>query len=66
MSDIRLNGKMVSFTRITLETDNLARIENDIAELAHKLYGMPVIIDATIALPLDHILDLLRKRRFAL
>lgn len=62
MSDIRLNGKMVSFTRITLETDNLARIENDIAELANKLYGMPVIVDATIALPLDHILDLLRKQ----
>ncbi|HEY4714511.1 MAG TPA: septum site-determining protein MinC, partial [Aquirhabdus sp.] len=61
MSDIRLNGKMVSFTRITLETDNLVRIENDIAELANKLYGMPVVIDATSALPLDRILELLRK-----
>ncbi|GAC1377268.1 MAG: septum site-determining protein MinC [Aquirhabdus sp.] len=62
MSDIRLNGKMVSFTRITLETDNLARIEKEIAELANKLFGMPVIVDATIALPLDRILDLLRKQ----
>lgn len=61
MSDIRLNGKMVSFTRITLETDNLVRIENDIAELANKLYGMPVVIDATSALPLDRIIELLRK-----
>jgi septum site-determining protein MinC len=62
MSDIRLNGKMVSFTRITLDTDNLSCIENDITELANKLYGMPVIIDATIALPLNHILELLRKQ----
>lgn len=62
MSDIRLNGKMVSFTRITLETGNLAQIENDIAELANKLYGMPVILDATVVLPLAHILDLLRRQ----
>lgn len=62
MSDIRLNGKMVSFTRITLETDNLTRIEQQIAELANKLFGMPVIVDATIALPLERILDLLRKQ----
>lgn len=62
MSDIRLNGKMVSFTRITLETDNLVSIESEIAKLANKLYGMPVIVDATITLPLNHILDLLRKQ----
>ena len=62
MSDIRLNGKMVSFTRITLETDNITRIEQEIAELANKLFGMPVIVDATIALPLDRILNLLRKQ----
>lgn len=62
MSDIRLNGKMVSFTRITLETDNLSRIEQEIAELANKLFGMPVIVDAKITLPLDRILDLLRKQ----
>ena len=61
MSDIRLNGKMVSFTRITLETDNLANIERDIANLASKLIGMPVIVDATIELPLDKILTLLRQ-----
>jgi septum site-determining protein MinC len=62
MSDIRLNGKMVSFTRITLETDNLTRIEQEIADLANKLFGMPVIVDAKITLPLNHILDLLRKQ----
>lgn len=62
MSDIRLNGKMVSFTRITLETDNLTNIEKQITELANKLFGMPVIIDATVELPLNRILDLLRKQ----
>ena len=62
MSDIRLNGKMVSFTRITLDTDSLVRVENNIAELANKLYGMPVIIDATVALPLDRILAILRQQ----
>lgn len=61
MSDIRLNGKMISFTRMTIETDNLVRIENEIAALANKLFGMSVIVDATIPLPLDRILELLRK-----
>jgi septum site-determining protein MinC len=61
MSDIRLNGKMVSFTRITLETDNFARIEHEITNLSSKLMGMPVIVDATIEISLDHILALLRK-----
>lgn len=61
MSDIRLNGKMVSFTRITLETDNLARIEHEITDLATKLMGMPVIVDATINITLDPVLAILRK-----
>ncbi len=61
MSDIRLNGKMVSFTRITLDTDDLARIEHGVAELANKIIGMPVIVDATIKVSLDHILVILRK-----
>jgi septum site-determining protein MinC len=61
MSDIRLNGKMVSFTRITLETDNLTRIEHEITDLANKLMGMPVIVDATIDISLDQILAILRK-----
>jgi septum site-determining protein MinC len=61
MSDIRLNGKMVSFTRITLETGDLARIEHGIADLANKLMGMPVIVDATIELSLAHILAILRR-----
>ncbi len=61
MSDIRLNGKMVSFTRITLDTDDLARIEHGIADLANKLMGMPVIVDASVELSLDHILAILRQ-----
>ena len=61
MSDIRLNGKMVSFTRITIETDNIARIEHEISDLASKLMGMPVIVDATIEISLADILAMLRK-----
>ena len=62
MSDIRLNGKMVSFTRITLQTDNLPRLEREISTLAKKLGGMPVIIDSTLALPLEPVLSLLRQQ----
>jgi septum site-determining protein MinC len=62
MSDIRLNGKMVSFTRITLDTDNLIVIEQDITNLANKLIGMPVIVDATVVVSLDDILRILRKQ----
>jgi len=64
MSDIRLNGKMVSFTRIIVQTDNFARLEKEFATLAPKLVGMPVIVDSTLAISLDAVLELLRKYDF--
>ncbi len=64
MSDIRLNGKMVSFTRITFQSSNFANLEQEIKTLSTKLTGMPIIIDATLSLPLDQILDLLRQYQF--
>ncbi len=64
MSDIRLNGKMVSFTRIIVQTDNFARLEKEFATLAPKLVGMPVIVDSTLAISLDAVLELLRKYEF--
>jgi septum site-determining protein MinC len=64
MSDIRLNGKMVSFTRIIVQTDNFDRLEKEFATLAKKLVGMPVIVDSTLAISLDSVLDLLRKYEF--
>jgi len=64
MSDIRLNGKMVSFTRIIVQTDNFGRLEKEFATLAKKLVGMPVIVDSTLAISLDAVLELLRKYEF--
>ena len=64
MSDIRLNGKMVSFTRIIVQTDNFARLEKEFSTLAPKLVGMPVIVDSTLAISLDAVLELLRKYDF--
>ncbi len=64
MSDIRLNGKMVSFTRIIVQTDNFGRLEKEFATLAKKLVGMPVIVDSTLAISLNDVLALLRKYEF--
>jgi len=64
MSDIRLNGKMVSFTRITFQSSNFANLEQEIKTLSTKLTGMPIIIDATLSLPLDQVLTLLRQYHF--
>lgn len=59
---IQLFGKMLTFSRIKITTDNLNDIQ---AELTHilqnnqKLSSIPVIIDSDVALELDALVDML-------
>lgn len=59
---IQLFGKMLTFSRIKITTDNLNDIQ---AELTHilqnnqKLSNIPVIIDSDVALELDALVDML-------
>lgn len=51
MSDIRLNGKMVSFSRLSLQTNDPHRIRQALAHLMGQTtdsQGTPVILDSTV------------------
>lgn len=63
MSDIRLTGKMVSFSRLTIQTNNFDRIRAELGRILGQqdAQGIPVIIDSQVAIELAPLLDLLRQ-----
>lgn len=63
MSDIRLSGKMVSFSRLTIQTNDLDRIQAELRRILgqHSAHGIPVIIDSQVPIDLPPLLSLLRQ-----
>lgn len=63
MSDIRLTGKMVSFSRLTIQTNDFDRIRTELGRILGQqdAQGIPVIIDSQVAVELAPLLDLLRQ-----
>ena len=62
MSDIRLNGKMVSFSKLSLQTNDPARIRQALAHLigtAAESQGTPVILDSAVEQDLGVVLGIL-------
>lgn len=65
MSDIRLTGKMVSFSRLTINTLDFARIDSRLKELLGQdgaNQGLPVLIDSTVDIDLHVLLQHLRAQ----
>lgn len=65
MSDIRLTGKMVSFSRLTINTPDFARIESSLKDLLGQdgaNQGLPVLIDSTVDIDLHVLLKQLRAQ----
>lgn len=59
MSDIRLNGKMVSFSRLTLQTADPTRLQQHFQAVFGSIedsQGMPIILDSTLAQDLPWLL----------
>jgi len=63
MSDIRLSGKMVSFSRLTIQTNDFSRIQAELSRILgqHAAQGIPVIIDSQVPIDLASLLSLLRQ-----
>ena len=63
MSDLRLNGKMVSFSRLTIQTDDLNRIQAELSRILGQqdAQGIPVIIDSQVPIDLLPLLGVLRQ-----
>lgn len=63
MSDIRLSGKMVSFSRLTIQTDDFSRIQAELTRILGQqdAHGIPVIIDSSVQIELMPLLNLLRQ-----
>ena len=63
MSDLRLSGKMVSFSRLTIQTDDFNRIQAELSRiLGHQdAQGIPVIIDSQVPIDLMELLGMLRQ-----
>lgn len=63
MSDIRLSGKMVSFSRLTIQTDDFNKIAAELTRILGQqgAQGIPVIIDSQVPLDLKTLLSLLRQ-----
>ena len=58
-SALKMYGKMLTFTRIKLETANLSEIEAYLADtLSNKSSQIPVIIDSDVEQDLDSLVDL--------
>lgn len=58
-SALKMYGKMLTFTRIKLETANLNEIETYLADtLSNKSSQIPVIIDSDVEQDLDSLVDL--------
>ncbi|MCC3309322.1 septum site-determining protein MinC [Psychrobacter sanguinis] len=58
-STLKMYGKMLTFTRIKLETANLSEIEAYLADtLSNKSSQIPVIIDSDVEQDLDSLVDL--------
>jgi septum site-determining protein MinC len=65
MSDIRLTGKMVSFSRLTINTSDFARINSSLKDLLGQdgaNQGLPVLIDSTVDIDLHVLLRHLRAQ----
>ena len=63
MSDIRLSGKMVSFSRLTIQTNDFHRIQAELSRILgqHGAQGIPVILDSQVPIDLPPLLNLLRQ-----
>lgn len=58
-SALKMYGKMLTFTRIKLETANLSEIEAYLADtLSNKGSQIPVIIDSDVEQDLDSLVEL--------
>lgn len=63
MSDIRLNGKMVSFSRLSLQTNDPHRIRQALAHLmgqAADSQGTPIILDSAVEQDFGVVLQILQ------
>lgn len=63
MSDIRLSGKMVSFSRLTIQTNDFNRIQAELSRILGQqdAQGIPVIIDSQVPIDLAALLSILRQ-----
>ncbi|AXY55926.1 septum site-determining protein MinC [Acinetobacter chinensis] len=61
MADIRITGRMVNFTRLTLDTDDHAAIRQQLTQMLQETgsQGTPVIIDSTVEQELIALIQLL-------
>jgi septum site-determining protein MinC len=65
MSDIRLTGKMVSFSRLTLNTAEPTRIHHALTQLLGSdgaNQGLPVLVDSTVDVALPDVLAQLKAQ----
>lgn len=63
MSDIRLSGKMVSFSRLTIQTNDFKSIQAELSRILGQqdAQGIPVIIDSQVPIDLVALLSILRQ-----
>lgn len=63
MSDIRLSGKMVSFSKLTIQTDDLSRVQAELSRILGQqdARGIPIILDSQVPIELTPLLNLLRQ-----
>lgn len=61
MADIRITGRMVNFTRLTLDSADQEAIRSQLKQMLEDTgsYGAPIIIDSTVEQDLASIIELL-------
>lgn len=61
MSALKITGRMVTFSRITLETNEQTAIREQLVAMSHNnpFYGAPVVLDSTVEQELIEIIQLL-------
>ncbi|RKW42529.1 MAG: septum site-determining protein MinC, partial [Moraxella sp.] len=60
MKAIALFGKMLAFSRLKINTNNLVQIHHEVATFLKKSTGsVPVVIDSSVDLDLVNLVDML-------